>query len=511
MSKQELKFILKKQLSSRQSKSLIPIYFDIPANINGLELDFVYDPVFSLNPETNQQYIERAVIEYLGEEYNEELFSQIMNQPDILKLQKKIRNLLNWNIYDPNGIFRGRWDWKEKYSSIWLGSKNSSNGFVNGTILAGKWTIILEIHFIATELCNCQLQINFHEKIKHPGNFDHSKIPSQTNIINLHTNFIKALVQPRDGWLRGEMHAHTNHSDGIYSVEELAHKAKKSGLDFIALTDHNTTSGHEIASQIDNMTCLPGQELTTFFGHFCLYGIKETVSWYEKDQVLSIQQIADNIRKHGALVSVAHPFQVGDPVCVGCHWPGKDPLPDRLDLMEVWYGSWSQKHIQIQRALNLWDQFWKKGLRPVGIAARDWHGPKHDDQPNLPFARTLVATKSSDPAAILQAIKSGTVYMTIGPHIDIFLANGEYRAHIGQKLELDHTNTELLVEISQLQREAVLTIKHNGIMFFNKNIFGNNNIRIPVDNPGYYRAEIWSPEGELLLLTNHLEVIKADD
>ena len=43
---------------------------------------------------------------------------------------------------------------------------------------------------------------------------------------------------------RGDLHTHTVHSDGALTVDELARFAAESGLDFIAVTDHNTISHH---------------------------------------------------------------------------------------------------------------------------------------------------------------------------------------------------------------------------------------------------------------------------
>src|SRR5580658_987711 len=45
-------------------------------------------------------------------------------------------------------------------------------------------------------------------------------------------------------WLAGDLHAHTVHSDGVLTVPELARFATERGLDFLAVTDHNTTSHH---------------------------------------------------------------------------------------------------------------------------------------------------------------------------------------------------------------------------------------------------------------------------
>ena len=76
-------------------------------------------------------------------------------------------------------------------------------------------------------------------------------------------------------WLAGDLHAHTFHSDGVMSVAELAAHAVERGLDFVAVTDHNTVSHHALlgpASSRYGVTLLPGQEVTTELGHAGVLG-----------------------------------------------------------------------------------------------------------------------------------------------------------------------------------------------------------------------------------------------
>ena len=49
---------------------------------------------------------------------------------------------------------------------------------------------------------------------------------------------------PGRTWLAGDLHSHTVHSDGALTVPELAALAVSRGLDFVAVTDHNTVSHH---------------------------------------------------------------------------------------------------------------------------------------------------------------------------------------------------------------------------------------------------------------------------
>ncbi len=70
------------------------------------------------------------------------------------------------------------------------------------------------------------------------------------------------------GW-PGTCTRHTVHSDGELTVPELARFAAEQGLDFLAITDHNTVSHHAelgCAARRYGITLIPGQEVTTEAG-----------------------------------------------------------------------------------------------------------------------------------------------------------------------------------------------------------------------------------------------------
>ena len=64
--------------------------------------------------------------------------------------------------------------------------------------------------------------------------------------------------------MRIDLHTHSNASDGTLTPAELVHAAARAGLDVVALTDHDTTSGWApaIAALPDGLTLVPGAELS---------------------------------------------------------------------------------------------------------------------------------------------------------------------------------------------------------------------------------------------------------
>ena len=60
-------------------------------------------------------------------------------------------------------------------------------------------------------------------------------------------------------YLPCELHCHSVHSDGSFSVAELLRRAYDDHLALIALTDHNTVSGHGAPGTLwtGGTQCLP--------------------------------------------------------------------------------------------------------------------------------------------------------------------------------------------------------------------------------------------------------------
>ncbi len=75
------------------------------------------------------------------------------------------------------------------------------------------------------------------------------------------------LVSNRARWFSGDLHMHTPHSDGDWTVDDLVSSARAEKLDFISITDHNTASHHrEIdarAAPGNDLLVMRGEEITT--------------------------------------------------------------------------------------------------------------------------------------------------------------------------------------------------------------------------------------------------------
>lgn len=163
-------------------------------------------------------------------------------------------------------------------------------------------------------------------------------------------NFARA----QNGWYRGDLHFHSNHSDDALAqggddlpaalaiadaYRDPAYVAANpsyagDGLDFIALTDHRTDVGNKSPEFTHpHLILLPGEEYGGR-GHASIWGLKDHIPHEAKEGESQDERHRQNIRAahaQGALFSLNHP-------CQDNRW---NWTVDEADAVEVWNAPWS--------------------------------------------------------------------------------------------------------------------------------------------------------------------------
>ncbi|MBQ5735736.1 MAG: PHP domain-containing protein [Lachnospiraceae bacterium] len=114
-------------------------------------------------------------------------------------------------------------------------------------------------------------------------------------------------------WYKGDFHAHSIMSDGKESIENIIKKAKYMNMDYYVPTEHNLY--HTGWCKCD-MPIIPGVEITSYSGHYNIFGVKERPELLEamllsdtieKMNAINIM-IIDDLYEKGNLISINHPF-----------------------------------------------------------------------------------------------------------------------------------------------------------------------------------------------------------
>lgn len=217
-------------------------------------------------------------------------------------------------------------------------------------------------------------------------------------------------ASPGHRWLAGDLHTHSVHSDGALTIPELAAFAVRQGLDFLAITDHNTVSHHAVLPDVSaryGITLLPGQEVTTASGHANAFG---DIGWIDFRE--PPDRWLEETERRGGLLSINHPL-AGDMSWI-------HPLRRRPPLAEVWHWSWLDPRYTHPLA---WWQAWDPTVIPVG--GSDWHHDGADARPGTPTTWVeCVEAGADDPGAVLAGLRAGRVAISARRDGPVLLRTG---------------------------------------------------------------------------------------
>jgi hypothetical protein len=279
--------------------------------------------------------------------------------------------------------------------------------------------------------------------------------------------------------LKGDLHVHTLASDGVHTVEELAWKAKRHGLDFLAITDHNQFSSGQSLPHLEGVTLIPGVEWTHFRGHASFLGVDRPYDGcFATNTEDEVRMRFGSARERGALIVIDHPF---DPGC-GFHFD-LDGLP--WDCLEVWNGPMHEPNL---RAVAYWHQLLSAGKRVPACGGSDYHR----DMPFLFLGgpTTCVFAGSAGAGDILAAVKAGHSFITFAPDGPTL----ELRA--GQAIMGDTVDwpehREVQIDAQGLVAGDVLRVAsgHETAVLFTAPADGDVSLTYALPAPGFVRAEI---------------------
>jgi hypothetical protein len=317
-------------------------------------------------------------------------------------------NTLDIGVFDPRGRdfltapgFRGWSGAARREFEIAEGS--ATPGYIRGPLFPGQWEIVLGLPQLNPDGVRYEVQVTVDvgdaEGVR-TGALTHGRGGGMPTSV--------AAARPGAGrWLRGDLHCHTLHSDGANTVREMAEHAVSLGLDFLSVTDHNTVTHHEDLAAITDLPIIliPGEEVTTYWGHANTWGLREWVDFRCADEG-SIKAVQRFLAERGAMFSINHAK------CIGPPWlfPGWDGYT----CMEVWQAPWRFFNWE---SLEKWDNLLQRGDRVVAVGGSDTHSippaaPRHPH--GLAEPTTWVYAEPSE-AGVLAAIRAGHAFISDSP------------------------------------------------------------------------------------------------
>lgn len=353
-------------------KTYYHVPFEIPAGAVRLEVDFTYNDRIGSNPTLTGG------------------------------------NTVDLGVFDERGIdflragFRG-WSGSER-DHFFITETEATPGYLAGPLNPGVWHVLLGLYKVAPQGCRYRVEV------KVTTSPDASANKPLTGLLtskgSLPASQPKMLNAP---WLRGELHCHTLHSDGLLSAANLVERARQRGLDFLAVADHNTTASQlELAGLVDpGLILIRGVESTSYKGHFNIWGIPDWVDFRVQcaEDMKSALQYAS---ERGGLTSCSHPKPFG---------PGWDyPEVNNHDCVEVWNGPWTGLN---GVSLQYWLDLLATGRRIPAVGGSDFHREGESAGGNKRDLGTptnwVYAAGDLNESGILESIRAGHVSLSDEP------------------------------------------------------------------------------------------------
>ena len=401
--------VLKGDVTPGQNKTYIEVPFRVPENVHRISVDFSYT--------TKDQH-----------------------------------TTLDLGIEDPYR-FRGASGGNKPHFTI--SETDATPSYLPGAIPAGQWKLLIAVPNIrATVTARYRAEIHFNNAAED-------------------SSFTAAPLETGKRWYRGDLHMHTAHSDGSCASQSgkripcplflSAQAATDRGLDFIAISDHNTDSQYdamrELQPYFDRLLFIPAREITTFWGHFNIFGTTRFIDFRETaHRGLDLNSILRDVRARGAIASINHADAPTGEGCMGCGWTP----PAAVDMslftgVEVINGG-----VIMLSSEDIWDRDIAKGHRLTAIGGSDNHNALIPaGQPGaIGRPTTVIEASELSVPAILDGIRKGRVFIDLTSSrdktLDLEASAGSEHARMGGDLTVaTGQEVELGVQISGCAGDTV--------------------------------------------------------
>lgn len=354
-------------------------------------------------------------------------------------------NVIDLGLFDPCGAafpggagFRG-WSGSAR-PGFTIGRAEATPGYLPGPLPAGQYQLILGLYRIWAPGADYTVEISA-ELTAEDTTPEHGRHQPVTPIV-----YPPQATGPATQWLCGDLQSHTYHSDAQGSPAQLVAKARAAGLDFLAITDHNTISHHAHLAALagDDLLLLPGQEVTTYYGHMNIWGAQRWCD-FRCNSPTALAAIIALAHAHGGVCSINHPKQ-GGPA-----WEYGFALP--VDTMEVWQGPWPHRN---QESLALWDRLLCEGRRLPAVGGSDYHCPSDAETDLLRIGQptTWVKVRERTLPGILEALYQGRSCISAGPtgpRLDLTATAQGQVAGMGECLHMTRPLPAIEIEVAVWQ------------------------------------------------------------
>jgi hypothetical protein len=283
---------------------------------------------------------------------------------------------------------------------------------------------------------------------------------------------------------RCDLHSHSNHSDGRYSIDELNTWGEHAGLNLIAVTDHETLSQTEECNRFPSLWA--GIEVSAFKHHVIVLSPNDNVN----EEYESLKEMLDEIKNGGGLPFIAHP----------CGWYRNPYTSEAIQeienlgntvLFEIGNGAGNMFNyfdVTDAEAIKLWDRLLVSGKKVISLGNTDAHMAYQ-----LGIIWNGILCETLDRKEVKNTIEKGRLFVSDGP---ICIIEVEDRK-MGDTITSTKEKLNVKVECYDVEGISKLRVIKNGEIIKDKDFNGDKSVEIEfsdttTEDIGYFRAESYS-------------------
>ncbi len=421
------------------------------------------------------------------------------------------RTVVDLGLLDPVR-FRG-WSGGNK-KGFFVSAEAATTSYLPGPLPAGTWTLLLGV----------------------PNARPGSRATYEARVWFETTAMPPPGALPRaatPGWYRGDLHMHTAHSDGGCTTGEAPRApcpvyrtvlaAQAAGLDFIAVTDHNTTSQAEALAELQpafpDLLLMTGREVTTFQGHANVFGPTAFIDFrLGSKSVPTVRALQQAVKAAGGVFSINHPAVPSGEQCMGCGWTVPDTDYDAVQAIEVANGG-NEKALGgfegVLSGVPFWEAQLNQGRRITAIGGSDNHdaGIPHDKPSAVGRPATVIHAGGLSTEAVLAGLRAGRVFIDLDGTRDRFLdlaarADGREAVMGGAIAVRPGESVSFVATVAGVAPAGLEVIQDGAKIAPNMSPSGGFSLRMG-RRPTWVRANVRDAAGRLLLIGNPIYLTVA--
>ena len=212
------------------------------------------------------------------------------------------------------------------------------------------------------------------------------------------------------------------------------------------------------------------------------------------------------IKSCGGLVGVAHPYQMGSPICTGGRWEFNVRDWSNVDYIEIWHEDMNKISSENVKSVELWTSLLDKGYRLAASYGRDWHRPESNGH----YGCTYIDIDGEiTPQNALRGIRMGKTVVSTGAKFFFRVHRHGNTYTIGDTVKRGNYTFSFFTDLHSREKDAgeesviykTIKVVSNGGRVVLETRYNEKHVMLKLEKEHWYRAELWGTvDGEAVAL-----------